>query len=133
MKTLSSLLYGKKTGRMDIEKAREYCISKKAVTECFPFDEYNLVFKVVDRMFALINLEKPDMIFLKCEPEYAIELRDKYNGIEGAFHFNKKHWNQVHLESDVSDSLIKELIDHSYNEVIKKFTRRQKEQYNELS
>lgn len=133
MKTLSSLLYGKKTGRMDIEKAREYCISKKAVTECFPFDEYNLVFKVVDRMFALINLENPDRIFLKCEPEYAIKLRDRYNGIEGAFHFNKKHWNQVYLESDVSDSLIKELIDHSYNEVIKKFTRKQREQYNELS
>lgn len=118
---------------MDIESIREYCIRKKAVTECFPFDEYNLVFKVVDRMFALINLENPDRIFLKCEPEYAIELRDRYNGIEGAFHFNKKHWNQVYLESDVSDSQIKELIDHSYNEVIKKFTRRQKEQYNELS
>lgn len=118
---------------MDIESIREYCIRKKAVTEWFPFDEYNLVFKVVDRMFALINLENPDRIFLKCEPEYAIELRDRYNGIEGAFHFNKKHWNQVYLESDVSDSLIKELIDHSYNEVIKKFTRRQKEQYNELS
>lgn len=118
---------------MDIENIREYCIRKKAVTECFPFDEYNLVFKVVDRMFALINLENPDRIFLKCEPEYAIELRDRYKGIEGAFHFNKKHWNQVYLESDVSDSLIKELIDHSYNEVIKKFTRRQKEQYNELS
>lgn len=118
---------------MDIESIREYCIRKKAVTECFPFDEYNLVFKVVDRMFALINLENPDRIFLKCEPEYAIELRDRYNGIEGAFHFNKKHWNQVYLESDVSDSLIKGLIDHSYNEVIKKFTRRQKEQYNELS
>ena len=118
---------------MDIESIREYCIRKKAVTECFPFDEYNLVFKVVDRMFALINLENPDRIFLKCEPEYAIELRDRYNGIEGAFHFNKKHWNQVYLESDVSDSLIKELIDHSYNEVIKKITRRQKEQYNELS
>lgn len=118
---------------MDIESIREYCIRKKTVTECFPFDEYNLVFKVVDRMFALINLENPDRIFLKCEPEYAIELRDRYNGIEGAFHFNKKHWNQVYLESDVSDSLIKELIDHSYNEVIKKFTRRQKEQYNELS
>ena len=118
---------------MDIESIREYCIRKKAVTECFPFDEYNLVFKVVDRMFALINVENPDRIFLKCEPEYAIELRDRYNGIEGAFHFNKKHWNQVYVESDVSDSLIKELIDHSYNEVIKKFTRRQKEQYNELS
>ena len=60
---------------MDIESIREYCIRKKAVTECFPFDEYNLVFKVVDRMFALINLENPDRIFLKCEPEYAIELR----------------------------------------------------------
>lgn len=118
---------------MDIESIREYCIRKKAVTECFPFDEYNLVFKVVNKMFALINLENPDRIFLKCEPEYAIELRDRYNGIEGAFHFNKKHWNQVYVESDVSDSLIKELIDHSYNEVIKKFTRRQKEQYNELS
>lgn len=118
---------------MDIESIREYCIRKKAVTECFPFDEYNLVFKVVDRMFALINLENPDRIFLKCEPEYAIELRDRYKGIEGAFHFNKKHWNQVYLESDVSDSLIKELIDHSYNEVIKKFTRKQREQYNELS
>ena len=132
MKTPSSLRCGK-TLNMDIESIREYCIRKKAVTECFPFDEYNLVFKVVDRMFALINLENPDRIFLKCEPEYAIELRDRYNGIEGAFHFNKKHWNQVYLESDVSDSLIKELIDHSYNEVIKKFTRRQKEQYNELS
>lgn len=118
---------------MDIESCREYCIRKKAVTECFPFDEYNLVFKVVDRMSALINLENPDRIFLKCEPEYAIELRDRYNGIEGAFHFNKKHWNQVYLESDVSDNLIKELIDHSYNEVIKKFTRKQKELYNELS
>ena len=132
MKTPSSLRYGKIL-KMDIESIREYCIRKKAVTECFPFDEYNLVFKVVDRMFALINLENPDRIFLKCEPEYAIELRDRYNGIEGAFHFNKKHWNQVYVESDVSDSLIKELIDHSYNEVIKKFTRRQKEQYNELS
>lgn len=132
MKTPSSLRYGK-TLNMDIESIREYCIRKKAVTECFPFDEYNLVFKVVDRMFALINLENPDRIFLKCEPEYAIELRDRYNGIEGAFHFNKKHWNQVYLESDVSDSLIKELIDHSYNEVIKKFTRKQREQYNELS
>lgn len=108
-------------------------MAKQAVTECFPFDESTLVFKVVDRMFALIDLEKNDRICLKCEPEYAIELRDRYNGIEGAFHFNKKYWNQVYLESDVSDRLITELIDHSYNEVIKKFTRKQKAIYNELS
>lgn len=108
-------------------------MAKQAVTECFPFDESTLVFKVVDRMFALIDLEKNDRICLKCEPEYAIELRDRYNGIEGAFHFNKKYWNQVYLESDVSDRLITELIDNSYNEVIKKFTRKQKAIYNELS
>ncbi len=118
---------------MDIETIRNYCMAKQAVTECFPFDESTLVFKVVDRMFALIDLEKNDRICLKCEPEYAIELRDRYNGIEGAFHFNKKYWNQVYLESDVSDRLITELIDHSYNEVIKKFTRKQKAIYNELS
>lgn len=118
---------------MDIETIRNYCMAKQAVTECFPFDESTLVFKVVDRMFALIDLENNDRICLKCEPEYAIELRDRYNGIEGAFHFNKKYWNQVYLESDVSDRLITELIDHSYNEVIKKFTRKQKAIYNELS
>lgn len=118
---------------MDIESIREYCLSKKAVTECFPFDENNLVFKVMDKMFALIDLEIHDRICLKCEPEYAISLREQYNGIEGAFHFNKKHWNQVFLESDVNDRLLKELIDHSYNEVIKKFTKKQKDIYNEVS
>ena len=118
---------------MDIETLREYCLKKKAAIECFPFDEVNLVFKVVDRMFAVINLDLPDRVFLKCQPDYAIELRDRYTGIEGAYHFNKKHWNQVFLNADVPDSLILSLIDHSYEEVIKKFTRKQKEIYNELS
>lgn len=114
---------------MNIENIREYCLKKKAVTECFPFDDVNLVFKVVDRMFLLINLEKPTWIYMKCDPERAIELRDQYNGIEGAYHFNKKYWNQVSLESDVPEHLIRELIDHSYDEVMKKFTRKQKEAY----
>ena len=118
---------------MDIETIREYCLNKKAVFECFPFDDVNLVFKVVDRMFALIDLEKPDRICLKCNPEYAIELRERYNGIDGAYHFNKKYWNPVQVEEDVPDSLILKLIDHSYEEVIKKFTRKQKEAYHELS
>ena len=60
---------------MDIETIREYCLKKKAASECFPFDEVNLVFKVVDRMFALIDLDKPDRSWLNCEPEYASELR----------------------------------------------------------
>lgn len=118
---------------MDIETIREYCLKKKAVTECFPFDDKHLVFKVVDRMFTLIDLEHAERIVLKCEPERAIELREHYQGIEGAFHFNKKYWNQVALNQDIPDSLILTLIDHSYEEVIKKFTRKQKETYNELS
>lgn len=117
---------------MNIETVREYCLKKKAVTECFPFDDTNLVFKVADRMFLLINLERPGMASMKCNPEYAVELRDNYRGIQGAYHFNKKYWNQVELESDVPDRLILRLIDHSYEEVFKKFTRKQKEIYNEL-
>ncbi len=117
---------------MDIERIRTYCLEKKATTECFPFDETTLVFKVMDRMFCLIDLEHPDIACMKCEPECAIELRDQYHGIEGAYHFNKKYWNQVALTQDVPDKLILQLIDHSYEEVLKKFTRKQKDLYNEL-
>ena len=114
---------------MDIETIREYCLKKKAASECFPFDEVNLVFKVVDRMFALIDLDKPDRICLKCDPEYAIELRERYDGIDGAYHFNKKYWNQVAFDGDVDDKLIYSLIDHSYDEVLKKFTRKMRNEY----
>ncbi|MDO5570264.1 MAG: MmcQ/YjbR family DNA-binding protein [Bacteroidales bacterium] len=114
---------------MNIEEIREYCLSKKAVSECFPFDEVNLVFKVVDKMFALINLNNPDILILKCDPEYALELREKYLAIDGAFHFNKKYWNQIDLSRDVNDKLIYSLIDHSYDEVIKKFPRKKRSEY----
>ena len=109
---------------MDIETAREYCLSKKAVTECFPFDEYSLVMKVMNKMFALIDL--------KCDPEYALELREHYVAIEGAYHFNKKYWNQVFLDGDVDDKLLKQLIDHSVEEVLKKFTKKMRTEYEAL-
>lgn len=70
---------------MDIETAREYCLAKKAVTECLPFDEYSLVMKVMDKMFVLIDLEYSNKICMKCDPEYAIELRERYSAIEGAY------------------------------------------------
>lgn len=112
---------------MDIETLRQYCLSKPAVTECFPFDESTLVFKVVDRMFLLVDLEHPDHACMKCAPDYAIELRERYQGIEGAHHFNKKYWNQVALQSDVPDQLFCKLIDHSYDEVVRKFTKKQRD------
>ncbi|WP_455591352.1 MmcQ/YjbR family DNA-binding protein [Bacteroides sp.] len=117
---------------MDIESAREYCLAKKGTTECLPFDDTSLVIKVMDKMFALIDLEDANKIFMKCDPEYAIELREQYAAIEGAYHFNKKHWNQIFFNRDVDDRLIKKLIDHSYDLVIKKFTRKLRAEYDAL-
>lgn len=117
---------------MNIEEVRDYCIGKKAAEECFPFGDDTLVFKVMGKMFACISVDDPTWLDLKCEPEYALELRERYQGIEGAFHFNKKYWNQVRIEGDVPDSLIRRLIDHSYEEVLKKFTRKMREAYEQL-
>jgi len=117
---------------MNVESIREYCLSKKGTAECFPFDDVSLVVKVMGKMFILIDLEEANSIALKCDPERASELREHYSGIEGAHHFNKKYWNSVRLDSDADDKLIKELIDHSYSEVIKKFTKKLRADYDAL-
>lgn len=112
---------------MDIESAREYCLGKVAATEEFPFDDSTLVFKVMGKMFACMPLERPDMLILKCDADRAIELRERYSAIEAAWHFNKKYWNQ-HTISALDDRLMMELIDHSYDEVVKKFIRPKREE-----
>ena len=117
---------------MDIESAREYCLTKKAAAEGFPFGEDFWVVKVMCKMFACINLETPDRITLKCDADYALELRDHYNAVEPAWHFNKKYWNQVFFDRDADERLIRHLIDHSYEEVIKKFTRKLRNEYDAL-
>lgn len=117
---------------MDIETVREYCLGKKGTEECMPFDDESLVIKVMGKMFILINLNGSNLIALKCNPEYAIELREHHPGIEGAYHFNKKYWNQVTLDGIVDEKLIKHLIDHSYEEVIKKFTKKLRAEYDAL-
>ena len=107
---------------MNVEELREYCISKPHVTESFPFDQTTLVFKVGGKMFALTGLEKfPPSINLKCNPEYAIELREQYEVIQPGFHMNKKHWNTISYQENLPTQLLKELIDHSYELVVKKF------------
>lgn len=83
-------------------------------------------------MFALIDLESANKICLKCDPEYTLELREHYVAIEGAYHFNKKYWNQVFLDGDVDDKLLKQLIDHSVEEVLKKFTKKMRTEYEAL-
>jgi predicted DNA-binding protein (MmcQ/YjbR family) len=112
---------------MDIEKLREYCISKKGVTEEFPFGEDTLVFKVCGKMFALTNLEGDFSINLKCDPELAIELREQYPSVRPGYHMNKTHWNTVFIDGSLSDKLISEWVDHSYNLVVSRLSRKMRE------
>lgn len=106
---------------MHLESLRDYLLSKPGATEDFPFDENTLVFKVKDKMFGLIPLEAlPLRISLKCDPERALELREAYATIEGAYHMNKKHWNSITLNGTVPSALVRELIDHSYDLVVAK-------------
>ena len=111
---------------MNIESFREYCLSKKGVTEEFPFDSNTLVFKVMGKMFALTNVEIFKGINLKVDPEEGAELKDKHNFIQPAFHMNKKHWITIMMEGAVPDKLVKRLIDNSYDLVVQKLTKSQK-------
>ena len=111
---------------MNIEALREYCLSLPQVTEDFPFDETTLVFRIGGKIFAMVDLERTEWFVLKCHPDYAVELRDRHPEIAPAWHMNKKHWNQVYLDRDVPEALIRSLIDHSYEEVYKKIPRKVK-------
>jgi predicted DNA-binding protein (MmcQ/YjbR family) len=102
---------------MNIESLREYCISKKNATEGFPFGEDTLVFKTDGKIFALVNLDGDLSINLKCEPAFAIELRERYTSVTPGYHMNKKHWNTVQLDGSIPDKEIFSWIDHSYERV----------------
>ncbi|MDQ7917091.1 MmcQ/YjbR family DNA-binding protein [Mesonia sp. MT50] len=119
---------------MEIDELRDYCLSRKAATEDFPFDEHTLVFKVMNKVFALTNLKKWEegdhSINLKCDPEKAIALREKYpEEIYGGYHMNKKHWNTVILNGPhLTAKNIQGFINHSYELVVSKLTKKQKEE-----
>lgn len=117
---------------MNIEEAREYCLSLKNATECFPFDDVSLVFKVENKMFLLLPLDADEpKISLKCSTDYTEELRERYKAVEGAYHFNKKYWNTIYLERDMPDEEIKNWILHSYREVIAKLPKKIRDVYYE--
>lgn len=107
------------------ESYRHYCLNKKGVTESFPFDDSTLVFKVAGKMFALLSLNAPDLrVNLKCDPDWALELREQHTGIIPGFHMNKKHWNTITLDSSINHELFKKLTDHSYDLVVRSLTKR---------
>ena len=99
---------------MFLDDLRNHCIQKIGVTEGFPFDKGTLVFKVFGKMFALVDVDDFQFINLKCDPEKSLELRELFHGIQPGYHMNKKHWNSVFLNEDVSDELLLELMDCSY-------------------
>lgn len=121
---------------MNLETYYEYCLSKKGATEHFPFDEDTLVFKVGGKMFALSSLRQWEKgqpaVNLKCNPERAQELRAEYDDIKPGFHMSKIHWNTIAVNQSVSDALLKELIDHSYELVFKSLTKKQQKEAEEL-
>lgn len=112
---------------MNIEELREYCLSKPESVESLPFDESTLVFKVCDKMFALTDLEGEFSVSLKCEPERAVELREEYSCVIPGFHMNKNHWNTIIIDDSLSDIMIKEWIDISYNLVVAKLSKKIRE------
>ena len=101
-------------------------MNKPFTSEGFPFDEDTLVFKVHGKMFALCGLQEASFVNLKCDPEKAIQLREKYTEITPGFHMNKKLWNSVSITGYLSDILLKELIDHSYQLVYESLPKRLK-------
>jgi predicted DNA-binding protein (MmcQ/YjbR family) len=109
---------------MDLAKFREYCLGKPRATEGTPFGPDVLVFKVGGKIFALTSLDEvPARANLKCDPDLALELRDRYEQVTPGYHMNKKHWNTVEIESGISEVELRKMIDHSYELVVKRLPK----------
>lgn len=109
---------------MNIEEIRVFCLSRKQTTEGFPFGDDTLVFKVKGKMFVLMNLEGELRMNLKCDPEEAIRLREKYDAVIPGYHMNKKLWNTVIVDSNINNQLLKKWIDDSYKLVVSKLPKK---------
>ena len=112
---------------LNIQFIRHYCSSKRAVQETFPFNEDVVVFKVFDKIFLLIDRNSPKVFNVKCDPEKAIALREQYIEVKPGYHMNKKHWNTVSIEGRLTDEQLLEMIDHSYDLVVRSFPKNKTE------
>jgi predicted DNA-binding protein (MmcQ/YjbR family) len=117
---------------MHIELLREVCLSKKGTEETLPFGPDTLVFKLMGKMFALTSLSEPNSCNLKCDPDYALELRAEYDAIKPGYHMNKQHWNTITYNLDASDKLIIELVQHSYDLVVSSLPKKVKAELEQL-
>lgn len=99
---------------MDLESYRQYCLSLPGVTEGFPFGDDTLVFKVGEKIFALADADLFASVNLKCDPELAIDLRERYAAVVPGYHMNKQHWNTVYIDGSIGPALLQEWTLHSY-------------------
>jgi predicted DNA-binding protein (MmcQ/YjbR family) len=114
---------------MDLEAFRQYCLSLPAVTEDFPFDENVLVFKVAGKIFVLTDVNTFESINLKCDPDLAVELRERYDAVQPGYHMNKKHWNTVLMDGSISNKLTMEWTKHSYDLVVASLSKKVKAEF----
>lgn len=106
---------------MNIEELRDYALSLEDVSESFPFGEDTLVFKINKKIFLLISLSSIPLQFnVKCNPDYATELREKYPCVLPGYHMNKKHWNSVIIDGTLSKEQLKQFIKDSYLLILKR-------------
>ena len=112
---------------MNTEEIRNYCLNKREVTESLPFNDTALVFKVNGKMFALLDLESELRISLKCDPDLAIDLRERYASVIPGYHFNKRLWNTINIDGLIDEKLIYQWIDDSYFLVVEKMPKRDKQ------
>ena len=113
---------------MNVEQVREYCLAKPGVMEDFPFGESTLCLRVMGKIFALVSLDSERLsVNLKAEPDYALELREQHPEVQPGYHMNKKHWNTVDFEGALDDLMLRQLLDHSYAQVVKTLKKGERE------
>lgn len=113
---------------MNVETFRDWCLCFPECEETLPFDESTLCFKTAGKIFAIIDLNDPDSVNLKADPEQAIAWREQHSdAVFPGYHMNKTHWNTVHFDRSVSDNLIKEMIHHSWKQVVAGMPKKKRE------
>jgi predicted DNA-binding protein (MmcQ/YjbR family) len=117
---------------MNFELIRNYCLNKRGVTESFPFDDESPVYKVMSRIFLIAGLDTPVSINIKCDPETAVDLRERFDAVTSGYHMNKMHWNTVVLNGSIPAKLIYEWIDNSYKLVVKGLKKSEREKLEKL-
>ena len=110
---------------MNLEAIRDYCLSKTGVVEVLPFGDDTLAFKIGEKLFLLTSIQAGDRFNVKCDPELAVDLRERYPDVQPGYHMNKKHWNTVFFNGSLSEKQLFEMIDHSYLLVLKSLPKNQ--------